>query len=317
MYPVPSIQRLSQREPVRDASQAEPSSAVPHIPAPIVADPSVPDPVPGDSSTRSPVITDPPNASGLFIIPPSFTRGIDLDSSQISSSVSGLFTPAQRSDGGTPAQVEDDAAEVLTPPHNGADKGPATGLIPLQPEDDPSPVERFITGYKDGGDAGDKDACVDDLIEPSQLVPSDEHSIGIETVGVDAQIPAVDAIESADKISLLSPHGTTKLSVSQLPKEDNMFSSDVSARNPLKGSPEHPDVLDPSSEHLLGSPSIAGGDEDADGEVDPDYSHVFGAKNRHQAIAHQPDGEVTFSKTIKDTLSPKVTIPRLESHPTR
>ncbi|KAI0000893.1 hypothetical protein BJV77DRAFT_248978 [Russula vinacea] len=74
--------------------------------------------------------------------------------------------------------------------------------------------------------------------------------------------------------------------------------------------------LDPSSEHLLGSPSIAGGDEDADGEVDPDYSHVFGAKNRHQAIAHQPDGEVTFSKTIKDTLSPKVTIPGLESHPT-
>jgi hypothetical protein len=315
--PVPSIQRPSQREPVSDASRAEPSSAVPHIPAPIVADPSVPDPVPGGSLTRSPVITDPPNASGLFIIPPTFTRVIDLDSSQISSCASGLFTPAQRSDGGTPAQLEDDAAEALTPPQNGADKGPATASIPLQPEVDPLPIERFITGYKDDADAGDKDACLDDLIEPTQLLPSDEHPVGIETVGGDAQISAVDAIECADKNSLLSSRGTTKLSVSQFLKEESTLTSDVSARNPLKGSPEHPDVLDPSSERLLRSPSIAGGDEDADGEVDPDYSHVFGAKNRHQAIAHQPDSEVTFNKTIRDTRSTKVATPGLENHPTR
>lgn len=273
----------SQRAPVSDASHAGLSLAVP---APIVADPSVPDPVPGHSSTPTdlPVIADSANASGLSIIPPAFLRVIDHDSPQISSGVSGLFTPAQRSEGGTPVQLEDDAAEAPTTPHNGTDKGPATALIPLRPDDDTSPIE-FIAVHEDGGNVEDKDACVVDLIEPSQLVPSSERQVGIGSV---VQTPVVDAVESADK------------------------TSDAPSRIPLKGSPERSGVLDPS---LLKSPSIAGGDEDADGEADPDYDH--GAKNLLQTIAHRPNDEITFNKSIRDTFRPKVTTLGLESRPTR
>jgi hypothetical protein len=184
----------------------------------------------------------------------------------------------------------------------------------LQPDDDLSPIERSITGYKDGGDDEDNDACVDDIIESSQ--PNERH-MEVGTVGVDAQIPAVGAAESADKISLLSRGGTTEQSVSQLPKEDSTLVCDLSSRHPLKGFPQHPGTLDPSSERLLKSPSIAGGDEDADGEVDPDYSHIYGAKYLHQTIAHQPDGGVSFNKIIRATFSPKVATLGLESRPTR
>ena len=251
------------------------------VPAPIVADPSVPDPVPGDSSTRtrSPVIPDSPNASGLSIIPPAFLRVIDLDSPQISSGVSGLFTPAQRSEGGTPVQLEDDAAEAPTTPHNETDKGPATASLPLQPDDNSSRIE---------GNAEDKDSCVNDLIEPSQLV--DEHHVGTGAVVTDTETPAAD--ESADK------------------------TSEELSGIPLNGSPEHSGVPDPSGEHLLRSPSMAGGDEDADGEADPDYSHIYGAKNLKQTVRYQPDGEVAY-KSIRDTLRPKVTTLGLESRPMR
>ncbi|KAF8504769.1 hypothetical protein F5888DRAFT_782908 [Russula emetica] len=316
VYPVPPTQRPSQQAPVSDASKAELSSTVPNIPAPIVADPSVPDPVPGDSSTHPPLITDTPDASGVSIIPPAILRVIDLDSSQISSGASGLFTPAQRSEGNTPVQLEDDAAETPTALSNGEDRDLATASIPLQPEDDPLPIERFITGYKDGGGAEDKDAYVDDLIERSQSMPPDERHEGIGTAGVGAQTPAIDTVESADKISLLSGRGSTELSVSQLPKRDSTFAGEVSSRSLPKGSPEHPTVLDPGSGRLLGSPSLAGGDEDADGEADPDYSSVNGAKNHHQTIAHQADDEVTSNKIIEDTLSTKVTASGSESHPT-
>jgi hypothetical protein len=187
----------------------------------------------------------------------------------------------------------------------------------LQPENDPLPIERFITGYKDDGDAEHKDAYVDDLIEPSQLMPPNECHEGIGTAGVGAQTPAIDAVESTDEVSLLSGRGSTELSVSQLPKKDSTLASEVSSRILPKGSPEHPTVLDPGSERLLGSSSLAGGDEDADGEADPDYSSVNGAKNHHQTITHQPDDEVTSNKIIEDTLGPKVTTSGLESHSTR
>jgi hypothetical protein len=179
------------------------------------------------------------------------------------------------------------------------------------------PIEHFITSYKDGGDAEDKDAHVDDIIEPSQLMPPNERHEGIGTPGVGAQSPAIDAVESTDKTSLLSGSGSTDSPVSQLPKKDSTLTSEVSSRSLLKGSPEHPTVLDPVSERLLGSPNLAGGDEDADGEADPDYSSVNGAKNHHQTIAHQTDDEVTSNKLIEDTLSPKVTTSELESYPTR
>ena len=176
------------------------------------------------------------------------------------------------------------------------------------------PIERFITSYKDGGDAEDKDAYANDLIEPSQLMPPNEDHEGIGTAGVGAQTPAINAVESADKISLLSGRGSTELSVSQLPKKDNTPASEVSPRTPLKRSLEHPTV--PGGESLLKSPSLAGGDEDADGEADPDYS-VNGAKNHHQTIAHQPDDEVTSNEIIEDTHIPKVTTSGLECHQTR
>jgi hypothetical protein len=286
VYPVPPTQWSSQQAPVNDASQAELSSTVSNIPAPIVADPSVPDPVLGDSSTRSPVVIDTSDAPGLSFIPPTILRVMDLDSSQTSSGTSGLFTPAQRSEGDTPVQLEDDAPETPTTPNNGEDKA-ATAPIPSQLEDDPLPIDHFI-GYEGGG-----------------------------TAGVDAHAPTIDAVESADKISLLSSRGSTELFASQSPKKDGMFASDVSSRIPPKGSPEHPSVLDPGSEPLLESPSLAECDDDADGEADPDYSSVNGAKNHHQTIAHQPKDEVTSNNIIGDTLSPKVTTSGLESHLTR
>ena len=183
-----------------------------------------------------------------------------------------MFTPAQRSEGDTPAQLEDDAAETPTALSNGEDKDLATASIPLQPEDDPLPTERFITGNKKGGDADseDNDAFVDDLIEPSQ----------------------------------------------SMPKKDSIFASEVLSRTQPTGPLDHPTVLDPGSECVLGSPSLAGGDEDADGEADPDYS-VNGAKNHHQIIAHQPANEVASSEIIGDTPSLKVNTSKLESHPTR
>jgi len=173
------------------------------------------------------------------------------------------------------------------------------------------PIGRFITGYKDGGDAEDKDAYVDGLIKPSQLMLPNERHEGIGTAGVGAQTPAIDVVESGNKISSLSDRGSTELSVSQLPKRDSTLSTEVSSNIPLKCPPEHPTVLTPDSERPLGSPSLAGGDEDADGEADPDYSSVNGAKNHHQAIAHQPDDEVTSGKMIELSTS------GLESHPTR
>ncbi len=179
------------------------------------------------------------------------------------------------------------------------------------------PTGRFIAGYKDGGITEDKDAHVDDLIEPSQLMPPNEHHEGIVTASAGPQTPVIDAVEGADKISLLSGRGSTELSVSQLPKKDSTLASVVPSRTSPKGSLEHPTNLDTGSKRLLGSPSLAGGDEDADGEADPDYSSVNGAKNHHQTIAHQPVYGVTSNEIVEDTLSPIVTTSVLESHPTR
>lgn len=291
---------------------------VPNIPAPIVADPSVPDPVQGDSSTRSPLIADTPDPSGLPTIPPATLRVIDLDYSQRSSGASGLFTPAQRSESDTPIQLEDDTTETPTALSNKEDKGLATALIPLQPEGDPFSIERFITDHKDGGDAEDRHAFVDDLFKtkPSQLMPPNERHEGIGTASVDTQTPVIDVVESTDKISLLSGRGPTELSVSQLPEKDSTLASELSPRILPQRSLEHATIIDRSSERVLGPPSLAGGDEDADGEADPDYSSVNGAKNHHQTI-RQPDDEVTSNIIIEDTLSLKVTTLGLESHLTR
>ena len=235
-------------------------------------------------------------------------RVIDLNSSQISSGASGLFTPAQRSEGDTPVQLEDDAAETPIALSNEEDL--ATASIPLQPEDNPLSVEQ------DGGDAEDKGAYVDNVIEPSQSIPPNEGNEGIGGAGVGAQTPVIDAVDSGDKFSSLSGRRSTELSVSQLPKTDSTLASEELSRTPPKGFLEHPTVLDPGSEHISGSPNLAGGDEDADGEADPDYS-VNGAKNHHQTIAQQFGDKVTSNEIIDDALSPEMTTSGLESHPTR
>lgn len=291
---------------------------VPNIPAPIVADPSVPDPVLGDSSTHSPLLTDTPDPSGIPTIPQATLRAIDLDYSQISSGASGLFTPAQRSESDTPVQLEDDTTETLTALSNGEDKGLATASIPLQPEGDPFPIERYITDHKDGGDAEDKHGYVDALFKPksSQSMPPNERHEGIGTAGVGAQTPVIDVVESTDKNSLSSGRGPTELSVSRLPEKDSTLASELSPRTLPQRSPEDATVIDRGSERVLGSPSLAGCDEDADGEADPDYSSVNGAKNPHQTITRQCD-EVTSNKIIEDNFSPKVTTSGFESYPTR
>lgn len=303
--------------PADDASQVNFFLAVPNIPAPIVADPSVPDPVPGDSTPPSPVVMDSPNASGLSAIPPAVLRAFDLDPSQISSGTSGLFTPAQRSEGDTPVRLEDEVSEVVpTISHNGADEAPATTSIPLRTEDDPSYIERFITGDEDGGDAEDRNAVgVDDPSERPQQVSPNERHLGIGTVVVDAQDPA---FERVDEISSPPGRGSTKLAASQLSK-DNLFTISTSSEIPPKVFSEHPSVLVPSGEGLLRNPSIVEGDEDADGEADPDYSPTRGAKNYHNP-AHQSigeDGEIISSKISNDTVTPKKTAAVLENLPER
>jgi len=191
--------------------------------------------------------------------PPALLRVMDHDSAQISSGTSGLFTPAQRSEGGTPRQFEDDAAESLTTPHDVAEKGLESASIPLRIKGD----------------------------------------------------PGVDAVERADERSYPSRRGSAELTVSQSLEEDSPFRRVVS---------EHSSVPNPSSEYVPGSPSIAEGDNDADGEVDPDYSPTHGTKKLHQEPAHQLVGEgreIASRKIRIDVLGPNVIASDLESPTTR
>lgn len=256
---------------------------------------------------------------GLSIAPPAALRVIDHDPFQINSGTSGLFTPAQRSDGGTPIQLEDDVTEALAIPHNGADKGLEAASIPLRTGVDPS--LRFITDDENGSKAEDKDVRGEnELIEPSQLV-SDGRQLRIGAVGVGAPKPRVDTIESAAEASPPTCQGSAKPTISQFPKEDSSLKSEVSSGILFQGSAEHSGVLDPSSGYVLETPSIAEGDEDADGEADPDYSSIHDTKTFHQKPAHQPVGEsreVASSKIISnDVLGPKVIASELENVQTR
>jgi len=313
MCPVPSIEGTSWLSwaQTSDAHQTRLLTTVPDVPAPIVADPSVPDPVPGDSSPPSPLFRDSSSAPGLSIVPPAVLRVMDHDSAQISSGTSGLFTPAQRSEGGTPRQLEDDAAESLTTPHDAADKGLESASVPLRTEGDSSPIESLITADEGGRDAKDKDAIGEnELIEPFQSVSSNERQIRIGFVDAGTQNPGVDAVESADEGSPPSGHGSAKPTVSQSPEGDN----------PFRRVPSEHSVPDPSSEFVPGTPSIAEGDNDADGEADPDYSPTHGTKKLHQGPVHQPVGEgreIPSSKIRIDVLGPNVIASDLESLTTR
>jgi hypothetical protein len=260
--PVP--QPIPPKTSARGLLQAGLSDA-PTIPAPIVADPSFPDPVPGESSPASPVIINSPDASEISIIPLSFQKLYDLDVPQLSPGTSGLFTPAQRSDGGTPVLLEDETPEAPTSPRNYADKSPVTPSTPLQIHAEPSsPKCPIVVGEDDGDDERGHVAWVDNLIEPSESVSHNEHHLVVEVVGADTD-PAVDAVQVGDDSSTLLD-------------------------NSSKESPEYPGVLAVSGERLPGLPRTVEDDEDADGEADPDYSPVDGVleednlKNVHQAV---------------------------------
>lgn len=236
---------------------------------------------------------------------------MDHDSAQISSGTSGLFTPAQRSEGGTPIQFEDDAAESLTAPHDATDKGLESASITLRTEGDSSPIESLITVDEGGGNAKDKDAIGErELIEPFQSVSANERQIRIG-VDADAQNPGVDAVGSDGEGSPPTGHGSSKPAVSQSLEEDSSFRRVISERS---------GVPDPSSECVPGTPSIAEGDNDADGEADPDYSSTYGTKKLHQEPTHQPVGEgreIASSKIRIDILGPNVIASDLESLTTR
>ena len=236
---------------------------------------------------------------------------MDHDSAHISSGTSGLFTPAQRSEGGTPRQSEDDAAESLTTLYDVADKGLDSAPIPLRAGDS-SPIESLITADEGGGNAKDMGAIGENvLIEPFQSVSSNERQMRIGNVDAGAQDLGVDAVESANERSRPSSHGPAELTISQSLEEDSSFRRVAS---------EHSSVPNPSSECVPGTPSIAEGDNDADGEADPDYSPTRGTKKLHQEPAHQPVGEgreIASSKIHIDVPGPNVIAPDLESLTTR
>jgi hypothetical protein len=196
------------------------------------------------------------------------------------------------SEGGTPVQLEDEAIEDLTIPHNVVAKGLASPSIPLRATGDSPPIKRLITGDKDGCNAKDSAAMgAGDIIELSQLVSPNEHHLGIGAVDVDAQNPNPGA-NTADEASLPGR-----------------------GSNPLNGFPENPDVLDPSSEQL-GTSGVVMGDEDADGEADPDYSPVNGARKFYQDLTHKPidkDPDVLHSIISDDVLIHKESAPGEEN----
>ncbi|KAH9174928.1 hypothetical protein EDB89DRAFT_423155 [Lactarius sanguifluus] len=241
-------------------SQAGLSSAAEIIPAPIVADPSVPDPVPGDSSPTSPEPIYSPIAPRLSIVP-SLTAS-DLEPSQISTGISGLFTPAQRSGVGTPVVLEDEAAEALRTPDNESNNGSLVASTP--PADSrPSSDKRLTAGEEDEDHTMDKD-----LVRPNSPIkvpiPSspNAHQLDSAVVDVDEKVPKPDTVET-DDISSTPRGGSVEPAVSP-----PSLTGDTSGAT-LKHS-DASDVLTSGGDPHP-STDIAEGDEDADGEADPDY----------------------------------------------
>ncbi|KAH8994462.1 hypothetical protein EDB92DRAFT_1849384 [Lactarius akahatsu] len=254
--PVLEYPALSVSAPrTEDTSQAGLSSAAEIIPAPIVADPSVPDPVPGDSSPTSPVPIYSPIAPRLSIVP-SLTAS-DLEPSQISTEVSGLFTPAQRSGVGTPVVLEDETAEVLRTPDNESNNGSLAGSTP--------PADKLSTAGEE-----DEDHTMDkDLVRPNNPikvpVPSspNAHQLDLAVVDVDGKDPKPDTVEIDDDISSTPRGGSVEPAVSPPSLTGNTSGASLKHSDP-------PDVLASGGDPHPGT-DIAEGDEDADGEADPDY----------------------------------------------
>ncbi|KAI0302373.1 hypothetical protein B0F90DRAFT_1925123 [Multifurca ochricompacta] len=274
----------------RGASQTDFAMAVPTIPAPIVADPSVPDPVPGDSYPTSPAIIDSYDDSSLSIVPLSVLKAFNLDASPMNSETSGLFTPAQRSDGGTPALLEDETIEAMSMLDNNGSRGIMTTPGLQSTGDASSSVERSIVVEGDGGRA----------------------EIG-GPMRADNQNLAISAAETGDDIASMPRGRSAEPASSQSPPLTGTIPGIL-----LKDTSERLDVLAASGERSQGTPSIMESDEDADGEADPDYSPIEGdAEVIDLNGARQPvwEGEATLSKVGKGTSTAEST-PKPEIPPT-
>lgn len=259
--PVLEYPALSVSAPrTQGTSQAGLSSAAEIIPAPIVADPSVPDPVPGDSSPTSPVPIYSPIAPRLSIVPT--LTASDLEPSQISTAISGLFTPAQRSGVGTPVVLEDETAEALRTPDNESNNGSLAGSTP--PADNrPSSDKRVTAGEEDEDHTMDKD-----LVRPNNPikvpVPSSPNAHQLDSAVVDVEKdPKPDTVETDDDISSTPRGGSVEPAVSPPSLTGDTSGASLKHSDPpdvlASGGDPHPDT------------DIAQSDEDADGEADPDY----------------------------------------------
>ncbi|KAI0260182.1 hypothetical protein BC834DRAFT_562274 [Gloeopeniophorella convolvens] len=250
------------------------------VPAPITADPTVPDPVPGDStpaSPASPVSLDFSTTSKLSAVPPALLRALELEGSRSDSSTSGLFTPAQRSEDSTPVPSEDGAAV----PSEGAAEAsavledgevqdePAAPMSP-QAEEGPPSVEHSTLVNEEGSTADERNsASHDDL--PDLVLP-DGADDDADEIGA--------AADDDDDIASTPRGGSVEPTVSESPIEEvkDITLPVEAAAEALPKEPGQPvDIpVTVDEEHAH---SIVEGDEDADGEVDPDYSPAESAES--------------------------------------
>jgi hypothetical protein len=238
--------------------ESEPLSAAVVIPAPIVADPSVPDPVPGDSLPASPAPVDSSFAPRLSIVPP--LKASDLEPTQISTGISGLFTPAQRSGDGTPVLLEYETAEATRTPDNESNTVQLAMSTP--PADDRPPSDKSLSaGKEDGGTTGDRD-----LVNPTLTTPANAHQLAAAVADANAQEPNPHSVDTDDDISSTPRGGSVEPAASPLITGDTSGASFKHF--------DRPDAMASYGEQFQVT-DIAEGDEDADGEADPDYPQEF------------------------------------------
>lgn len=284
-----------------DTLQSSLPSAAAIIPAPIIADPSVPDPVPGDSSPTSPVSIDPSITPPLSIVPP--LEASDLEPPQISTGISGLFTPAHRSGVATPVLLEDETTEARRTPDNDSNKGLLA--VSTAPADTcPSSDKNLTVGEEDRGNGVDQDRTwPDNPIEALGPFPPNAHQLGVAVVDVNAKDPN-SSVEIDDDISSTPRGGSVEPAVSPplLTVDTSGTSPKYSDRSEVfaNGGEHHPD---PGAD-------TADGDEDADGEADPDYPQA-------DAADVAVENEVPSSKVVNDTRNCAEIVTNPENPPAR
>lgn len=244
--------------------ESEPLSAAATIPAPIVADPSVPDPVPGSS----PASTAPDDSSFAprLSIGPSL-KASDPEPSQISTGISGLFTPAQRSGDGTPVLLEYETAEAPRAPD---ESNIVVLAISTPPADDRPPSVKSLTAVKeDGGSAGDED-LVNPTLKTSEPLSANANMLAAAVEDVNVKEPNPHSVDTDDDISSTPRGGSVE------PAASPLFTGDTPGASPPYA--DRPDAMASGGERLHQVTDIAEGDEDADGEADPDYPQEVAAE---------------------------------------